>query len=297
MVRHWQYILCGALLLGIACQNPVAAQGVSSASSPVEVYFTAAGKGETPPVTTLSQLSASIDKQPTQVTSLRSAAGDKLLFALLVDISGSDNRVGADVKQAALQIFQGLLAEGNEGHLVVFNTQIQMSEKPVQLSEVQSKLDSVQFRGRTALFDAIGETCAKILSRAGNPGFPRRAIFLISDGGDNASRIGLAKAEKIAEEQGVAIFFLAVAPDPYAATPEEREGAHTTAHLAEFTGGQTLLPERLEDGVQPLLNAVHRQWVVDLLPTQAPDQKLHSLTIKSSQKNLRLSVPAHIFLP
>jgi hypothetical protein len=231
------------------------------------------------------------------LTSLRSAKGDKLLFALLVDMSGSNQHAAAEIKDAALSLFQALLAEGNEGHLVLFNTQIQMSEKTVQLAEVQTKLDSVQFHGGTALYDAIGDTCTKILSRSGNPGFPRRAIFLISDGRDNQSHIGPWDAKKIAEGQGVPIFFLATKLDLDAPTPAPGLGPGAFLDFIKSTGGLTFVPEKLVEGVAPLLNAVHHQWALTLAPTQPLDQKLHSLTIKTTQKDLQLSVPAKIFLP
>lgn len=131
------HVLCGALLLGTASQNPVAAQASRSDTPPVEVYFTVRGKGNSSPVPDLSQLSVSLDKQPALASSLRSANGDKLLFALLVDISGSGAAVAPEIKQAALQLFQGLLAEGAMGDLVVFNTKIEMSKAPVNLVEVQ----------------------------------------------------------------------------------------------------------------------------------------------------------------
>jgi hypothetical protein len=62
------------------------------------------------------------------------------------------------------------------------------------------------------------------------------------------------------------------------------------------TGGQTFRPKSVEDGVPLLLEAIHKQWVLDVVPTQVPDQKLHTLSIKSSEKNVQISAPARIFL-
>ena len=137
----------------------------------VQVYGTAISKGAFFAVPAASQLSATIDKQPARVASVRPANQDKLRFAVLVDISGSSSSEAKWVKQEALELFRGLLATGYEGRLVFFNTQIQMSEKPVDLTEVQNKLDSVQFQGPTALYDAIGEKLLEDSGPGGQSGF------------------------------------------------------------------------------------------------------------------------------
>lgn len=67
--------------------------------------------------------------------------------------------------------------------------------------------------------------------------------------------------------------------------------------LVKSTGGETLTPAKLDKGVAPLLDAVHRQWVLDLIPAKHSDQKWHSLAFKTVQKDLQLSVPAHLFIP
>jgi VWFA-related protein len=272
----------------------MATQGAPPAKSLVQIYLIASGNGDSPPIPTLSQLVVSIDKQPAQVTSLRSANEDKLLFALLVDISGSNSRKDASIREAALQLFQGLLEGGNEGHLVVFNDQIAMTKGTVHLPEVQRKLDSVRFQGGTRLYDAIADTCTKILSRSGNPETPRRAVFLITDGEDDASEINHSKAEEIAEGEGVAIFSLQAGVDGPMTRAETLHSVRFLQEASHNTGGQAIRAEKLSDGVPLLLNAIHEQWALDILPHQARDQELHSLSIKSSEKNVRLSSPAKI---
>ena len=60
--------------------------------------------------------------------------------------------------------------------------------------------------------------------------------------------------------------------------------------------GQPIRIDKLSDGVNTLLHAIQEQWVLDILPHQARDQKLHSLTIKSSEKDVQLSAPVQILL-
>ncbi len=308
MIKHLHYVTCGILLLGVASVHSVLGQEATSTNTPVQIYFTLTGKGDSPPDPSQSQFSALIDKQPAKVSSLRSADGDKLLFALLVDTNGNGAAAGGEIKAAALRIFQELQDSGSQGHLVVFNTQIAMSKQAVSISEVQRKLDSVQFNGGSALFDAIGETCTKILSRRENPEFPRRAIILISDGYDyrtgnliQQSQIDATKADEIAEREGVAIFSLTTEVSirekgEWAVPAEISMGARFLQEASQFTGGQAFYETEVAKGVAPLLKAIHRQWILSLAPAQVPDQRMHSLTIKNSNKGLQLAAPVKILL-
>jgi Mg-chelatase subunit ChlD len=292
MIQHWQYLLCGALLLGIASQNQMSGQVnplQPSASPAVQVYLTATGKDNVTAILTQSELSASINKQPAQITSLRSAKEDKLLFAMLIDISTSQSLHAESIKKAAMLLFQSLTTGGNQGHLVLFNEQPLRSQIPLPPPEARKAIDGLKFGGGTALYDAIWITCKKVLSRSGNPDFPRRVIILISDGGDNISHVYHVEAEEIAEKEGVAIFSLATSNDV-------RGGTHKLKEISNATGGRTILDKKLEEGVAPLLAAINGQWALNLVSQQAPDQKLHSLSVKTMQRDFSLTAPAKILL-
>jgi hypothetical protein len=62
------------------------------------------------------------------------------------------------------------------------------------------------------------------------------------------------------------------------------------------TGGQSFRPKRVEEGVSLLLDAIHKQWVLGVVPSQVHDQKMHDLSVKSSEKNVQISAPGRIFL-
>ena len=276
----------------------LAAQAAPDAALLAHVYVTITGKGDSSPDPSVSQFSASIDKQPAKVNALRSANGDKLLFALIVDGSGSSVKAGGEIRQAAAHLFESLSAEGDEGYLVIIvNSQIETSNGIISIAQVQRKLGITPFQGGTAILDAIGDTSKKVLSRAGNPNFPLRAIFLISDGGDNSSRLTRSEAEQNAEEEGVAIFSLAIEPNEKEDGEDASRGLKLLEEVSQATGGLEFFPQRLEDGIPALLNAVHHRWVLDLAPSQVPTPGLHSLQVKNTEKNMRLSAPAKISIP
>ena len=103
MIQHRLHLLCGALLLFIASQNHAPAQDAplpASARPPAQVYLSVLNKDGSPAIPAQSDLSVFIDKKPAQVTALRSAKDDKLLFAVLVDLSGSDASKAKEIKEA-----------------------------------------------------------------------------------------------------------------------------------------------------------------------------------------------------
>jgi hypothetical protein len=277
----------------------VSSQGQTAVENPqpppvdktVQVFLTASDKQGSPATTSQSEISVSVDRQPAQIGGLRSAKNDPLLFAVLVDTSGSRARAAEEIKQTTLELFQGLATAGNQGYLVLFNHSIAISTRPLQILEVKGLLDSVRFGPGTALYDAIEQTCVQKLGRLGNPDNPRRAILLITDGDDNQSHVTHTDLEAAVEKEGVAVFSMA--------TWSSLEGTRGEKFLKEVshdTGGQAIIVKNLADGVAPLLSAIENQASLTVVPAQSLGQGVHSLDIKSSEKDVRISGPAHIFV-
>jgi VWFA-related protein len=294
MKAGWKKLLGGIVLFSAASSQEQTA--VQNAQFPtdhksVQVFLTASGKHNSPITPMQSELSVSVDKQLAQVNTLRAAKSDALLFAVVVDASKSDAGGAALIKKAALQLFQGLSTDGNRGYLVLFNVSVAISRQPLHVSEAQSVLDAAKFNGGTAVYDAIEQTCIQKLSRSGNPDTPRRVILLISDGEDNQSHVTHTTAEETAEKEGVAVFSL-ITESSLAGPP----GEHFMKEVSQDTGGRAISVKNPTDGVAPLLTEIEDQWALSFVPAQFLDQKLHALGIKTSQKDIRISAPAHIFV-
>lgn len=270
----------------IAAQTP---QSASADKKTVQVFLTASGKHDSPTTPVQSELRVSVDKQPAQVGALRPAKNDSLLFAVLVDVSKSDISDADSIRKAALQLFRGLATGGNQGYLVLFNASVTTSTQPLDVSRAQSVLDAAKFGGGTAVYDAIEQTCIHKLSRSGNPDTPRRVILLISDGEDNLSHVTHVHAEETAEKEGVAVFSLVTR-----SSLGGPQGEHFLKEISRDTGGQSIRVGNLTDGVPTLHAAIENQWVLSFEPAQLLDQNPHSLDIKTSQKDTRISAPARI---
>jgi VWFA-related protein len=287
-------VICGVVLFSAVSSHGQAA--VQEPQSPpdnksVQVFLIASGKHDSAVTPAQSELSVSVDKQPAQVNTLRPAKGDALLFAVVVDTSKSDASGAALIKKAALQLFQGLATDNNQGYLVLFSGSVATSRQPLQVAQAQSALDAARFEGGTAVYDAIEQTCIQKLRKSGNSNAPRRVIVLISDGEDNMSHITPTAAEETAEKEGVAVFSLITQSS--LAGPR---GEHFMKKVSQNTGGWAFSVKNPVDGVAPLLTAINSQWALTFVPAQSLDQKLHSLGLKTSQKDVSFSAPAHIFI-
>ena len=296
MTLLWQQLIGGVILFSaVSSQDQSVAQGAQNSSPDklsVQVFLTASDKKGSPATPVQSELSVSVDKQPSQINALRPAKNDPLLFALVVDTSRSDIGSADSIKKAALQLFQNLSTDGNRGYLVLFSGTVTISKQPLQVSQAQGALDAARFGGGTAVYDAIQQTCIQTLSRSKNPATPRRAILLISDGEGNLSHITHIKAEEAVEKDGVAVFSLVTRSS--LAGPQ---GEHFLKEISQGTGGQAISVKNVTDGVVPLLAAIENQWALSFVPAQSLDQRFHSLDIKALKKGVHVFAPAHIFAP
>ena len=227
-----------------------------SAQAPLKIFVSASAKDGSPITPDASTLSVAIDKQPVQITSVRSAKDDKLLFAVMIDISSSQAPMKAALKYAALKIFQGLTNEQSQGYLVPFDILTYASKRPLQLSEVQSELEHMGFGGGTALYDGVAQISSGILSKGQNPDISRRIVVVLSDGDDNYSHMLASKMEETEQREGVPVFSLSVG---------SRQGLDDVLkQIAKDTGGTAVLENKMADGVAALVAAVQSQSVLSI---------------------------------
>jgi VWFA-related protein len=104
------------------------------------------------------------------------------------------------------------------------------------LEEIQNRLTFTQSKGRTALLDGI-YLALNHMKKARNP---RKALLVISDGGDNNSRYTEGEIRSLVKEADVQIYGIGIY-EPIAArgrTMEEAAGQGLLTDIAEQTGGR-----------------------------------------------------------
>jgi len=183
---------------------------------------------------------------------------------------------------AAVRQFLQTLNPGDEFFLIRF------SDRPVLLTGftddtdyILSSLTLVQPGGWTALNDAI---CLGLqqMKHARNP---RRALFVLTDGGDNNSRYSDGEVRDLARESDVRIYSIGLFERP-----------HFLEKLAMDTGGMAIWAHKLQDLpaiVDKLSRDFRNQYVLSYSPKERLDDgKYHSIrveivkTIKLMQLNV-----------
>ena len=109
-------------------------------------------------------------------------------------------------------------------------------------SEVEEHLLTMKPGKRTALLDALYFGIVKMKQAR----YSRRALIVVSDGGDNRSRYTNGEVASLLREADTEIFAMGIF-DKYAATPEEIHGPELLTEFCEGTGGKLFQVEDLND--------------------------------------------------
>jgi Ca-activated chloride channel family protein len=167
-----------------------------------------------------------------------SAEDAPLSVGVLVDTSGSMGGKLATSRRAVAQFLKTMTGQ-DEAFLVEFNDQASLLQPFTRdTGEIEKKLSSTASRGLTAMFDAI-HMALQEMKKAKNP---RKAILIVSDGGDNNSQFTSAQIQDLVREADVQIYAMGVfEPTPtFGLTVAEKSGPRLLSDLSEQTGGRAL---------------------------------------------------------
>ena len=111
--------------------------------------------------------------------------------------------------------------------------------------DIADQLTRMRPAGTTAMLDAIQTAFVK-MRRARHA---RRAVIIVSDGGDNHSRVTKTEVLRLAREAAVQVYALGTYEPPATRhrTPEEFTGPELLATITEQSGGRSFPAQRLSD--------------------------------------------------
>lgn len=159
-----------------------------------------------------------------------------LSVGFLFDASGSMRNKLRKSSEAAAAFFKTANAE-DEFFLIEFNERPRLAIPFTQNAEsIYRHIARTKAVGRTSLLDAIHMA----LDQMKNAKNLRKAIVIVSDGGDNRSRYTETEIKNAMREADVQVYAMGIfdAEDSPKRTPEERNGPKLLDELADETGGR-----------------------------------------------------------
>ncbi len=166
-------------------------------------------------------------------------------IGVVLDLSGSMSNKVDKARLAALQFFKTANPQ-DEFFLVSFNDRAQlMSRFTTSVEELQTRMMYARAKGRTALLDAVYLGLSQMKGARNT----KRALLIISDGGDNHSRYSERDIKNFVREADVQLYAVGIY-DPLGyrgRTPEELSGPSMLAEITDMTGGRAFPVENLND--------------------------------------------------
>jgi Ca-activated chloride channel family protein len=170
-------------------------------------------------------------------------------IGVVFDSSGSMHNKMHKSLEAASTFFKTANPE-DEFFLVDFNERAKLAVSFTPDSgELYRRISHTRPFGRTSLFDAI-ELAVREMKKAKNA---RKAIVILSDGGDNRSRMTFQSIRNLMQESDVQMYSMGIFDDAQegnasAKRPrEEQEGPRLLDELTELTGGRNYRIDNLDD--------------------------------------------------
>lgn len=163
-------------------------------------------------------------------------------IGIIMDLSGSMTSKLIRARDSILQ-FMKTANPQDEFFVIGFNDRPELIEDfTSSIEDIQARLQTVRSGHRTALLDAIyfGMDKMKLAKQQ------RKALLVVSDGGDNRSRYTEGEVKSQVRESDVEIYSIGIF-DPYAPTTEERMGPMLLSDLSEETGGRLFRVDDLAD--------------------------------------------------
>ncbi|OLB38579.1 MAG: hypothetical protein AUH11_06230 [Acidobacteria bacterium 13_2_20CM_57_17] len=211
-----------------------------------------------------------------------SAEDVPISIGVIFDFSGSmSNKVGK-AREAALQFFKTANPQ-DEFFLVSFNERAELTSSFTNsVEDLQSRMMLTAPKGRTALLDAIYLG----LSQMRGAHNAKRALLILSDGGDNHSRYNESDIKRLVKEADTQLYAIGIF-DPLGfrnRTPEELGGPSLLSEVTEMTGGRVFAVEKLDelpDIASKIGMELRNQYVLGYRPSnKAHDARWRKLKIK-----------------
>ena len=200
-------------------------------------------------------------------------------LGVIFDSSGSMSSKMDRAKDAVTEFFKTANPQ-DEFFMVTFSDEPEMvAGFTSSVDEITDKLIYTFPRRRTALLDAIYMGVSKMREAK----YPKKALLIISDGGDNHSRYTENEIKALVKEADVMVYAIGIY-DRYFQSQEEQLGPQLLGEISELTGGRAFTvenPNDLGDVASKIGVELRNQYVLGYRPSKGVrDGKWRKIKVK-----------------
>lgn len=206
-----------------------------------------------------------------------------LSIGMAFDTSGSMRPRLTEAQRAGFQFFRNVLRPGDKAFLTAFDSQALVLQKWTDsLAALNAGLASLRAEEATALYDAIVYSLYNFKNVKG-----QKALVVISDGKDTASRFTFDQAAEYARRTAVPIYIIAIG-----IKSTEIDTRYKMGRFASDTGGDIFYIEKASD-LEKVYESIHTELRAQYLlgfyppPDVQPGGKWREVSVKSSQGKAR----------
>lgn len=228
------------------------------------------------PVLGLEKDSFRVFDNGVEQTILQLAMEDEpVAVGFIFDVSGSIGNNMGKYRIAAREFFK-TADDKDEFFLVEFQSAPRLAVPLTQnAGDIDYQIMMTKSKGQTALFDAVYLATNEIRKSK----LLKKALILISDGGENNSRYTLTELQNALRETDALLY--AIGP-----SPDDRMGDNNGGllkHLAELTGGRLIMigGSDLADLAQKVIIDLRNRYLISYSPkSHARDGKYHAIQLQ-----------------
>jgi len=218
---------------------------------------------------------------------------------LVIDISGSMRPKHENVVAAALSFIQ---ASNRKDEVFVVNFGDRVSSGlpdnvpfTADIRQLRAALSMGAPAGRTALYDAILFSLRHIEKGK----CEKKALMLVSDGGDNSSTHGLEEVQRRVRESFATIYTIGIFDED-----DEDRNPRLLRRLAQVSGGEAYFPEQLSEVIgicRQIASDIRTRYTIGYVPYRAGEQgslrKIKVTAVGAGGHKLIVNTRTSYFLP